>query len=216
MPADDGEEVPPKADKMRNDEITFYKLTRAQIEHEDALINHRMTWLLTLQAFLFGAYGVSFGAESVAQSARISRIAMPRMGNADNLSKTIDHLNEVTDALINHIHEARTVFAVMTFISSIALLSGIGAAAVSMGRLVRTWKDYVGQRVDEYPQIIGDTVPYAGRYAGLVPPFLLPVATSAVWLFLEGDNPTVKDGVLLVVIIALLISRVIFHFRRSE
>src|SRR3954447_26689699 len=32
------------------------------IKHEDGLCNQRMTWLITLQSFLFGAYGFSLGS----------------------------------------------------------------------------------------------------------------------------------------------------------
>ena len=38
-----------------------YQMARAQIEHEDGLVGHRMTWFLTLQGFLFAAAFVGLG-----------------------------------------------------------------------------------------------------------------------------------------------------------
>lgn len=40
-------------DEFHDDEIVDWKRIRALIEHENQLINHRMTWLLLLQAALF-------------------------------------------------------------------------------------------------------------------------------------------------------------------
>jgi hypothetical protein len=38
----------------------IYDLYRDYVKHEDELINRRLSWNLTLQGFLFAAYGVSF------------------------------------------------------------------------------------------------------------------------------------------------------------
>jgi len=95
---------------MRADEITYFEMTRAQIQHEDSLINHRMTWLLTFQAFLFGAYGFSLGAENTARQ-------IQALGSIDL------------------IREARIGFALMTFCSTLALMFSVEAASLSMGKL---------------------------------------------------------------------------------
>ena len=44
--------------------LEFYRLCRAKIEHEDELVNQRLTWLITLQGLLFTAYGFSISAEA--------------------------------------------------------------------------------------------------------------------------------------------------------
>ncbi|MEI6343500.1 MAG: hypothetical protein WCR07_16215 [Verrucomicrobiota bacterium] len=41
-----------------------YKRVRSQIEHEDTLINHRMTWLVTCHAFMFGGFALTISAIS--------------------------------------------------------------------------------------------------------------------------------------------------------
>ena len=41
-------------------DIVAWKLARSAIEHENLLVNHRMTWFLTSQAFLFSAFVLLF------------------------------------------------------------------------------------------------------------------------------------------------------------
>lgn len=47
-------------DEFKDQELADWKRIRAAIEHENTLINHRLTWLLTSQGFLFTGFGVVF------------------------------------------------------------------------------------------------------------------------------------------------------------
>lgn len=40
--------------------LAVYKQFRDYIQHEDQLINHRTTWLITVQSFLWATYGLSY------------------------------------------------------------------------------------------------------------------------------------------------------------
>src|ERR671924_552993 len=42
--------------------IQYYQLIRSQIEHEDNLINQRLSWFVAAQAFLFSAYAILLNA----------------------------------------------------------------------------------------------------------------------------------------------------------
>jgi hypothetical protein len=42
----------------------LYDRIRAKIEHEDNLVNQRIMWMITIQGFLFTAYGFSLSAEA--------------------------------------------------------------------------------------------------------------------------------------------------------
>ena len=44
--------------------IQYYKIIRSQIEHEDNLINQRLSWFVAAQAFLFSAYAILLNAPS--------------------------------------------------------------------------------------------------------------------------------------------------------
>lgn len=47
-------------DEFKDQALADWKRIRAAIEHENTLINHRLTWLLTSQGFLFTGFGVVF------------------------------------------------------------------------------------------------------------------------------------------------------------
>src|SRR5271169_5831898 len=38
--------------------LTYYERMRSYVEHEDGLINSRLTWSLTIHGFLFASYGI--------------------------------------------------------------------------------------------------------------------------------------------------------------
>jgi len=47
-------------DEFKDKETVDWKRIRAAIEHENTLVNHRLTWLLTSQALLFAGFGSIF------------------------------------------------------------------------------------------------------------------------------------------------------------
>ncbi len=49
---------PPKAERLRDD-LKIYEIFRDYIKHEDGLINSRLMWILTINGFLFTAYGLT-------------------------------------------------------------------------------------------------------------------------------------------------------------
>jgi hypothetical protein len=131
-------------------DLEFFELTRKQIEHEDSLVNNRTTWLLSLQAFLFAAYGFSLSAKS-----NLKPLGGPTSTIDEKYTQQLQTSLEISHQLIN---SARVLFAWMTFLSSIVLLCGIAAAAASMNKLVKQWRDRVkAKSIGEtaYPQIIG-------------------------------------------------------------
>ena len=172
------------ADELND--VKFFELTRAQVEHEDSLIHYRVTWLLTLQGFLFAAYGLSLGAESTLRAIK---------GN---------HPEENIDPYLLAISHARIGFAMMSFLSSIALLIGIAAAAYSILYLARCWDKRTVTAKDAYPQVIGATFPGFGPFAGLIPTYILPLLSSFVWIWLVYDEPLAWIAKLLFVIVTVV------------
>jgi hypothetical protein len=189
------------AGMMEVNEIKFFELTREQIRHEDSLIDHRMTWLLTLQAFLFAAYGFSLSAESNLRAAKLT--------DAANLKEWLEQMTRSMSV----ISQARTGFAIMSFIASIVLLFGIVAAAASIGNLVDEWDTRVGDRRTIYPQIIGP------RCMGLLPSYILPIASSVVWLLLGYNEPSawiIGIGFILVMIVAFVVLGALWIYRTGQ
>jgi hypothetical protein len=52
--------------------IQYYQIIRSQIEHEDNLINQRLSWFVAAQAFLFSAYAILLNAPA---QVRLQRFA---------------------------------------------------------------------------------------------------------------------------------------------
>lgn len=50
-------------DEFKNKELADWKRIRTAIEHENTLVNHRLTWLLTSQGFLFTGFGVVYSTK---------------------------------------------------------------------------------------------------------------------------------------------------------
>jgi uncharacterized membrane protein YidH (DUF202 family) len=50
-------------DEFKDRATTDWKRIRAAIEHENTLVNHRLTWLLTSQGFLFAGFALVFTDE---------------------------------------------------------------------------------------------------------------------------------------------------------
>jgi hypothetical protein len=47
-------------DEFHDVDIVNWKRVRSALEHENLLMNHRLTWLLSSQAFLFAAFAIIF------------------------------------------------------------------------------------------------------------------------------------------------------------
>jgi hypothetical protein len=57
-------------------DIIAWKLARSAIEHENNLVNHRITWFLAIQGFLFSAFVLIFGTWSKVEFVK-SEILVP-------------------------------------------------------------------------------------------------------------------------------------------
>lgn len=69
----------PKPGGMKDGEA-YYLQIRDQIKHEDNLCNNRMTWLISLQSFLFGAYGFTANISPSNTSIETARSAFCTVG----------------------------------------------------------------------------------------------------------------------------------------
>jgi hypothetical protein len=51
-------------DEFKDRSLADWKRVRSAIEHENTLVNHRLTWLLSSQAFLFAGFGVIYAGKN--------------------------------------------------------------------------------------------------------------------------------------------------------
>ena len=103
-----------------------YELYRGQIQHEDMLLNQRVTWIVMSQAFLLGTY--VFLLNSPAFYALALHAGPQPLPGYDNV---------VFDgsAFIGTINLARRVFQVVGLCSSVATCVSSMAAVLAVGRL---------------------------------------------------------------------------------
>jgi hypothetical protein len=55
-------------------ELELYRVVRAEIEHEDQLINHRLSWLVSSQSFLLTGFAVSLNAPIPMRTPEFERV----------------------------------------------------------------------------------------------------------------------------------------------
>jgi hypothetical protein len=116
--------------EFNDPEIINWKRVRSAIEHENELTNHRLTWLLTSQAFLFAAFTYAFQAST-------------QITVTPELRPTYRYILagiSVTGILVNGY-----------------LSRGVHAAQHQHERLVAWWtKDRAAAELSKHPPIAGD------------------------------------------------------------
>ena len=107
-----------------------YELYRCQIQHEDILLNQRVTWIVTSQAFLLGTYVFLLNSPAF--------YALDSDADPQPLPGC-DHILFNVSAFVGTINLARRVFQVVGLCSSIATCISSMAAVLAVGRLVRLY-----------------------------------------------------------------------------
>jgi hypothetical protein len=115
-------------DEFHDDEIVDWKRVRSAIEHENQLTNHRVTWLLTSQGFLFAAFALVFQAST----------------------KT-----DVKDELRAFYQYILSGLAITGIFVSLYLRLALRAAEIQHEILRLWWKGRIGDRHNNHPPICG-------------------------------------------------------------
>jgi hypothetical protein len=137
---------------------SYYRLARAQIEHEDDLIVQRMSWSIASQSFLFTAYAIVLNGASAPHSPPFDR-------TYELLQRFIPILGAATSLLI-----------------FVAIWAGIRA----MANLRREFQKQAGKGMgDALPPIHGADLT---RRLGLAAPVFLPLLFLLLWLILLSQT----------------------------
>jgi len=142
------------------DAIALYNVYRDYVKHEDELINRRLSWNLTLQGFLFAAYGVTF------------QLLNSQSGDAD---------------LKRHLHYLPAVFPIVGgLVATLSLLS-IVAAQDSINGLRVEWRNpsaHIEPDIMEMlPELTGAGQLFANRW-GKLPQSGIPIVIITAWCIL--------------------------------
>ncbi|ODG99741.1 hypothetical protein A4S05_36660 [Nostoc sp. KVJ20] len=174
-------------DVFTKEEIeALYDRIRTKIEHEDNLVNQRIMWMITLQGFLFTAYGFSLSAEA----------------------SSLDVLNSNPEAYKMFISTVITLHQAMVAVgigSSFAALVGVVAAHRAIRDDERTLRRVQKGLTSELKTILKSPI---GRritnILGIICSLAIPFLGGVVWTWIGGLLPN-----LLIVLIALILIVVI-------
>jgi hypothetical protein len=132
----------------------YYAIIRGQIEHEDDLMNTRLNWFITSQAFLFTAYAIT-------------------AGNIQQAGTTTSH--ERLDALLY-------LIPLMAVAISAVICFGIVAGVLAMRTLRQQYHKYFDESAaGDLPPVQGYRTT---QVLGISVPLVLPVLFLLVWAFL--------------------------------
>jgi len=164
----------------------FYKYSRSQIEHEDNLLNNRISWLLVFNGFLMSAYAFTLTAQA---------------------SVTLLDPAEFNEKLVY----VRILLSATGISACFIILIGTAAAGLSMHALKEGWDIYKkdADEIGHFPQLIGERV--IGMLGGLVPVYFLPITLAVVWMLVAA-----KFIILFVFIIELFLTGAVIFFMRER
>jgi hypothetical protein len=145
-----------------SDPVELYGVYREYVKHEDELINRRQSWNLTLQGFLFAAYGV------------ILQVAT----------------NPKSDpSVIVHFKQLVYVFPALGALVGIQVLVSIYAAQAAIGGLKKQWKT-ISRRIncssrELFPELTGGSRRSANML-GKIPQLGIPGVIFIAWMVIAA------------------------------
>jgi hypothetical protein len=144
-----------------------YRLHRDQIHAEDAVINHRVSWLVASQAFLLGTYVflVNDPARHIVQTGTVAY--------SDTLTFNATAMTEALRLL-------RYLFSIAGCVMSVGVACGVWAAIGAMGDVLKNFKDHT-ESIDTYWADRVDTETM-GRIRDAVPSLICRTR----WRFMGG------------------------------
>jgi hypothetical protein len=133
-----------------------YTILRSQLEHEDTLINHRLSWLITSQAIFFGFY-----VNSTREAAVASRDAAAPSG-------------------------VQAVLAILALFTCVLMYTTLMPGLFALWGLREDYEACRAQRSSEQavvPELFPRT-PVPTHHLGLVAPIFLPILFICGWLYI--------------------------------
>jgi hypothetical protein len=152
------EQLPKKAGFA--DAAQLYGVYRDYVKHEDELINRRLSWNLTLQGFLFAAYGVSVQVLSNPNS---------------------------TAQLRQHLKPLPCVFPAVGGLVAVLVLLSVMAAQASIEGLKVQWRGIASQIEDGVLEMLPGLTGAGQRFAnkwGKMPQAGIPAVITVAWVVL--------------------------------
>ena len=157
----------PGRDTTRDDNYErVFSIFRKYITHEDILINHRTTWLITMQSFLWGTFGFSYQKKfEVFVRLTEAKIDPALIANASD---------EYNGFML--------VLAIVGFFTAAVSYLSVNAASNAIDALRLTWDSSPYKRASHayLPAITGGGH-YTAPWFGMIISKGLPVLLSFLW-----------------------------------
>jgi hypothetical protein len=178
--------------------LNQYEIFRSYVEHEDNLINHRITWSVTIQGFLFAGYAVVIGAYTSVEQAFYFRspgvapgLSMDRLSGPNLLAFAAIVVFPVVGALI----------AFLTIFSALAARAAINQLTQDhQERVLKTkTKDHaeltnILRRQEPFlPRLIGGGAEFSDR-KGFRLAIGIPLAFTASWILVALVTARILPG----------------------
>lgn len=174
--------------------INFYSKCRSQNEHEDGLVNQRLTWLMTLQGLLFTAYGFSMSAEANSLSAKA-------------LEPTpSDAAKQALQSFASNLSYVRRGLVLLGILSSLAALIGVLAAFRAIKDNERDLADFPAISKGKkklFPMVIGGKL---SNVLGMTCGALMPFLTAGGWIWVGNLQGTWRSVCIIGLAVLLLLT----------
>lgn len=153
---------------------------RDHVKHEDELINHRLTWLLVVQGFLFGAYAGLYGASAALLSSLSEHKDISTLCICDKLVKMR------IDNLILAIDFAEKLLPICGAFSSLLLWWSMIAAQNVVNHIKVIVDGSTKQEKNRLALVGGSYLGEGISFLGHVSIWFIPPLLATIWLWIES------------------------------
>lgn len=146
--------------------LSVYRQYREYVEHEDDLINHRTTWMITVQSFLWATYGFSYQKKyEILARLKETKIDITTLGSAPA---------EYNGFML--------LLSVVGLFTALVCYLSVRAAADSIESLRARWDMHPMKKFSDemLPAITGGGNPWASWF-GILISKLMPVLFAVLW-----------------------------------
>jgi hypothetical protein len=154
----------PYRDQEINELSTTYGIYRGYIQHEDTLINHRITWMLTIHGFLYATYGFTL-QKLLEINEKVSAVMSSKVGNELNCYL---HHSPLWSS-ISQILAFLGCICLVGLVISVTALNSIAAAYNAASAVVRLFSTHVRPQMYSLPD---ETRIHIYEFQGKMFPFL--------------------------------------------
>jgi hypothetical protein len=146
-----------------NDPVVLdWERVRSQIQHEDMLINHRITWAVQINTMLLAAFAA--GVYFISDPEKAAGLA------------TLDLTLPLRLLLI--------VFVLFGALVSLITFRSVKMANVQISELVDWWKARISSEMDRHPPLVGESHARSDKW--LRYGYIVPIAFIGLWLALAA------------------------------